>query len=105
MTLPALGWAEWLGWETAKGHVFITLEDEEGLVDLIMRLDVYHRYRGALRDVPLLLTEGRLQVYIIQRQSCQLRKPDTRLKQELDDRRVPYIVTAGPEKRLIFPCG
>jgi len=46
---------------TAKGHVFITLEDEEGLVNLIVRPDVYERYRDALRNAPLLLVEGRLQ--------------------------------------------
>ncbi|MFB0536589.1 MAG: OB-fold nucleic acid binding domain-containing protein [Anaerolineae bacterium] len=46
---------------TAKGHVFITLEDEEGLVDLIVRSDVYQRYRDVLRNAPLLLVEGRLQ--------------------------------------------
>ena len=34
---------------TAKGHVFIIVEDEEGLVDLIVRPDVYERYRGVLR--------------------------------------------------------
>ena len=46
---------------TAKGHVFITLEDEEGLVDLIVRPDVYQHYREVLRGAPLLLVEGRLQ--------------------------------------------
>lgn len=46
---------------TAKGHVFITLEDGEGLVNLIVRPDVYERYRHALRNAPLLLVEGRLQ--------------------------------------------
>jgi error-prone DNA polymerase len=46
---------------TAKGVVFITLEDEEGLVNLIVRPDVYERYRDALRNAPLLLVEGRLQ--------------------------------------------
>ena len=46
---------------TAKGHMFITLEDEEGLVDLIVRPDVYQRYRGVLRGAPLMLVEGRLQ--------------------------------------------
>ena len=61
VTLPTLGRAERLGWETAKGHVFITLEDEEGLVNLIVWPDVYKRYRGVLRDAPLLLVEGRLQ--------------------------------------------
>jgi error-prone DNA polymerase len=46
---------------TAKGHVFITLEDEEGLINLIVRPDVYERYRDALRHTPLLRVEGRLQ--------------------------------------------
>ena len=46
---------------TAKGHLFITLEDEEGLVNLIVRPDVYERYRDALRNSPLLWIEGRLQ--------------------------------------------
>ena len=46
---------------TAKGHVFITLEDEEGLINLIVRPDVYGRYRDALRHKPLVRVEGRLQ--------------------------------------------
>jgi error-prone DNA polymerase len=50
-----------LGLATAKGHLFVTLEDEEGLVNLIVRPDVYERYRDALRNTPLLWIEGRLQ--------------------------------------------
>jgi error-prone DNA polymerase len=46
---------------TAKGMLFITLEDEEGLSNLIVRPDVYERYREALRNAPLLWVEGRLQ--------------------------------------------
>jgi error-prone DNA polymerase len=46
---------------TAKGHLFITLEDEEGLANLIVRPDVYERYREALRNAPLLWVAGRLQ--------------------------------------------
>jgi error-prone DNA polymerase len=46
---------------TAKGHVFITLEDEHGLVNLIVRPAVYARYHDALRNAPLLWAEGRLQ--------------------------------------------
>jgi len=46
---------------TAKGHVFITLEDEEGLTNLIVRPHVYERYRTVLRNAPLLWIEGRLQ--------------------------------------------
>ncbi|MFZ5915478.1 MAG: hypothetical protein ACOYZ7_00915 [Chloroflexota bacterium] len=45
---------------TAGGFVFITLDLEDGLVNLIVRPDVYERYREALRTAPLLLVEGRL---------------------------------------------
>ena len=46
---------------SAKGHVFLTLEDEEGLINLIVRPGTYERYRSALRNAPLLLVEGCLQ--------------------------------------------
>ena len=46
---------------TAKGHVFITLEDEYGLVNVIVRPDVYERFRRSLRDAPLIMVEGILQ--------------------------------------------
>ena len=46
---------------TAKGHVFITLEDEEGLVNLIIRPTVYERYKSTIRNAPVLLVEGCLQ--------------------------------------------
>ena len=46
---------------TAKGHLFITLEDETGLVNLIIRPDLYERERDALHNATLLLVEGRLQ--------------------------------------------
>jgi len=45
---------------SAKGHVFITLEDEEGLINLVVRPAVYERCRDVLRDNPLLLVEGQL---------------------------------------------
>jgi error-prone DNA polymerase len=46
---------------SAKGFVFITLEDETGLVNLVVRPKVYERYWGALRNARLLLVEGHLQ--------------------------------------------
>jgi error-prone DNA polymerase len=46
---------------SAKGYVFLTLEDEEGLVNLVVRPKVYERYRDVLRNNPLLLIEGQLQ--------------------------------------------
>jgi error-prone DNA polymerase len=46
---------------TAKGHHFITLEDEEGLIDVIVRPKVYTRYRSTLHTVSLLIVEGVVQ--------------------------------------------
>src|SRR5213082_3570891 len=40
--------------ETAKGFVFVLLEDEAGMVNVIVRPDVYERYRPAIRGEPLL---------------------------------------------------
>ena len=45
---------------TAKGHVFFTLEDETGLVNLILRPNLYE-HRKADLSVPLLIVRGRLQ--------------------------------------------
>jgi error-prone DNA polymerase len=46
---------------TAKGVLFVTLEDETGLMNLIVRPRVYEQYRAVLRNAPLLWAEGRLQ--------------------------------------------
>ena len=46
---------------TAKGHVFITLEDEYGLVNVIVRPGVYQRFRHCLRNALLIAVEGVLQ--------------------------------------------
>ena len=43
---------------TAKGHLFITLEDETGLANLIIRPDLYERERQLLREADLLLATG-----------------------------------------------
>jgi error-prone DNA polymerase len=46
---------------TAKGYHFITLEDEEGLIDIIVRPKVFARYQRILRGVRLLIVEGVVQ--------------------------------------------
>ncbi|MGZ3527284.1 MAG: DNA polymerase III subunit alpha [Vulcanimicrobiaceae bacterium] len=46
---------------TAKGFVFLTLEDETGLVNVIVRPDVYERYRRTIRQASSLIIEGKLQ--------------------------------------------
>ncbi len=46
---------------TAKGHVFLTLEDEQGLVNVVLKPHVYKKYRYVARMEPLLVVEGLLQ--------------------------------------------
>ncbi len=43
---------------TAKGFAFITLEDEEGLVNVVLKPNVYRMYRQLVRLGPLLIVEG-----------------------------------------------
>ncbi len=46
---------------TAKGTVFVTLEDETGSVNLIVWKRVWARYRAVARSAVALLVEGPLQ--------------------------------------------
>ena len=46
---------------TAKGFVFLTLEDETGLVNVIVRPDIYERNRRIVRASQALVIEGTLQ--------------------------------------------
>jgi error-prone DNA polymerase len=46
---------------TAKGIVFLLLEDEFGTVNLIVPPPVYERHRLAVRTEPLLLARGKLE--------------------------------------------
>lgn len=47
--------------QTAKGYVFLTLEDAHGLVNVIAAPDVFQQYRDALRNGSLIAVVGRLQ--------------------------------------------
>ncbi len=46
--------------ETAKGFVFVLLEDEGGMSNVIVRPDVYERCRAAVRGEPFLWIRGKL---------------------------------------------
>lgn len=47
--------------ETAKGIVFMLLEDERGTVNLVVPKAVYERCRAAVRAAPLVRARGRLE--------------------------------------------
>jgi len=46
---------------TAKGFAFVTLEDEEGLMNVVLRPDIYKRYKQTVRLEPLLVVDGTVQ--------------------------------------------
>ena len=46
---------------TARGHVFLTIEDETALGNVIIRPKVYAEYRLTIRHQLVLIVEGRLQ--------------------------------------------
>jgi error-prone DNA polymerase len=47
---------------TAKGFVFLTLEDETGIANVIVRPDLYGEQRATIVGAPYLLVEGVLQI-------------------------------------------
>jgi error-prone DNA polymerase len=47
---------------TAKGFVFLTLEDETGITNVIVQPDLFSRDRLAIVGEPFLLVEGILQI-------------------------------------------
>ena len=46
---------------TAKGHCFISLEDETGIANLFVPKDTFHAFRQVIVTEPFLLATGRLQ--------------------------------------------
>jgi error-prone DNA polymerase len=46
---------------TASGIVFITIEDETGIANLIVRPQVYERHRAAARHSPFVLVKGHVE--------------------------------------------
>ena len=61
-------WVRTAGWVivrqrpgTAKGFLFLTMEDETGVSNVIVTPDIYDRNRLVLVNEPLLLIEGPLQ--------------------------------------------
>jgi error-prone DNA polymerase len=47
--------------ETAKGFVFLTLEDESGLSNILVAPDVFAKNRTVLLTAPVLVIQGPLQ--------------------------------------------
>ena len=67
---------------TAKGYVFVLMEDENGPINVIVKPDIYQRDRSAVRMEPFLTVRGRLQkdgatLNVIAQSVAALRVPGT----------------------------
>ena len=86
---------------TANGIVFLLLEDETGMVNVIVRPEVYERHRAAVRADPLLLAWGRLE-----RQGRNLNVLATRLERIVPPVDAPLPQEAPIERvRAAAPAG
>jgi error-prone DNA polymerase len=68
---------------TAKGFVFLTLEDETGIANIIVQPDLFSAHKSIIVGEPYLLVEGTLQI----------QEGVTSVKAE----RVLPLIGAGPE--------
>ncbi|HEX2086142.1 MAG TPA: DNA polymerase III subunit alpha [Solirubrobacteraceae bacterium] len=90
---------------TAKGIVFLLLEDEHGTVNLIVSPEVYERDRLAVRVEPLVLAEGRLErfassggaVNVLVRSVAGLERPDDA---PAEVHQLPAVVGGTVEEQL-----
>jgi error-prone DNA polymerase len=69
--------------ETAKGIVFMLVEDERGSVNLIVPPPVFERFRAVVRTAPLVRARGRLErregtINVLVEQLAALEQPDLR---------------------------
>jgi error-prone DNA polymerase len=69
---------------TAAGFIFLTLEDETGSANLIIKPDVYRKYRDAIYDSIYLLVSGEVQkqqgiIHLVVEDAINLRPIDTDL--------------------------
>jgi error-prone DNA polymerase len=94
---------------TAKGVVFMLIEDEAGQVNLVLPPPVFERYRGVARTAPLLRVRGRLErregvINVLVTELRRLERPDLPLAEVRTIEPVPGQETGrDPSGREIEP--
>lgn len=87
---------------TAKGILFLLLEDETGLINCIVRPDIYERHRAQIRADPLLLVWGRFERrdrnmnVIVNRLARITPPPDVPVDETIDEPDMHRVRAAAP---------
>ncbi len=94
---------------TAKGYVFVLMEDEHGPINVIVKPDVYKRDRSAVRMEPFLAVRGRLQkdgatLNVIAHEIQALRVPGTPVRRRGLSRSQPSPETSNGVPPDIHPA-
>jgi len=83
--------------ETAKGYSFILLEDQAGMINAVVRPDIYDRDRITIRTEPYLLIVGKLakddgtvNILTEEVRPLQLRRPAVKEEPDLSYGQSPY---------------
>jgi error-prone DNA polymerase len=93
---------------TAKGVCFITLEDETGLVNLVVFQKLFDEYRKPILQSSLMMAEGRLQIdgeviHVIVERCYDLSKLLRKLTPSRND--APSVATLAPPAGRLMPAG
>ncbi len=98
---------------TAKGIVFLLLEDEFGTINLVVPAQVYERHRLTVRTEPLMIAEGRLErfaagggvINVIVDQVSSIAAPDRLLAEVKDFSMLDEQVRLGLAEQRGVPSG
>ena len=95
--------------QTARGYVFVLMEDEAGHINAIVKPKIYERDRSAVRMEPFLLVRGRLQkdgatINVIAHQVSSLRVGGPGREQALGTRRPQARQEPGTDAHAAGPA-
>jgi error-prone DNA polymerase len=93
---------------TAKGVIFITIEDETGVSNLVVFKDVFETFRREILSAKLLMVEGKLErqgavIHIVARKFHDLSRWMRDLA-EPEDAGLPLLQPAKAEKEVFPPA-
>jgi len=96
--------------QTAKGYVFVLMEDEYGPINVIVKPDVYEKCRAIVRTEPLIAVRGRLQkdgatlnIIAYEVEGLRVGERGSAIARTTEEIPNGHLAPPGKEKPAIFP--